>query len=59
MSANKTAEGLEIKAEQIAAAKGMIADGFGRDAVAEELNLHKHYRTCEYGEVLNALNIKW
>ena len=49
---------LGITEEQLKTAKGMVTDGYGRDAVAEELNLHKYYRPCEYSNILAHL-VTW
>ena len=50
---------LGITASDIAFAKRMIADGNGRDTVAEELDLHKTFRPREYNRVLADLGLEW
>ena len=55
---NRLMKNLGITENQIKTANDMIAQGYGRDAVAEELNLHRHFRTCEYSRILEGL-VSW
>ena len=56
---NETAQALRITLRTILVCMDMIKDGFGRDAVSDELGLSKWYRPCEYDLVLKNLGLNW